>query len=1206
MLAWTREQEEAVYARNSNLLVSASAGSGKTAVLTERIMQLIVQDKVDLDKMLVVTFTNAAAGEMRERISAALLAELEKGNGSEEREEHLRKQINLLSRASISTIHSFCMEVARRYFHVIDLEPDFRVADAGEADLIKMEAAEELLEEEYEKSSRLFLELVEMFGGSKYDTPLQDMILHVYEFIQRQPYPLQWLKEKVQDFAVNADEFEKSPWAEAVLRQVKMQLRAGRELFEEALSLSRRTEGLQGYRNVLVNDLLLVDNTLQAAEKGIRSLYCETDKVKFKNLPKAGKDADTRLKEQVKDFRDKGKDAVRKALEVMQARSPVDYCADLNELYPYMEYLYQLVADFSHKYREKKREKGLVDFDDLEHLALEILADEDIAREYRRQYEYIFVDEYQDSNLVQETVLNFIKREDNLFLVGDVKQSIYRFRLADPTLFIEKYENFEPGEGARNRRIDLRVNFRSREGIIDAVNYVFSCIMSRDFGEIDYDEKARLFPAPERKNKDLQDREERVELCLIDKNGEAGETEEAVEEIGDIEMEARFVARRIKELIGQRFYDSELKCYRDIEYRDIVVLLRVTKEWAAIFADCFVSEGIPVYADAAAGYFETLEIEVFMNLLRLIDNKRQDIPLLSVMRSPICNFSIDDLIEIRVNSEAADYFAAVGEYIRDFTNDLSRRLRDFIQRLEVWKDESRFMRMDDFIWKLLTDTGYYYYVGAMPGGQQRQANLRLLYERAGQFQRTSMKGLFNFIKFVDKIKSGSRDVETARILGENDNVVRVMSVHKSKGLEFPVVILAGMGKQFNLSETSPALLLHNSLGMGPRYVNPELRIYRDTIARTAIKNQAQVESLAEEMRILYVALTRAKEKLVLVGSVKKLAAAAEKWSRPLKAYNLVRGKNFLDWLGPVLIRHPDGEKLREVAGVDWKQEQLLPDSSKWDIKILPRFSITQGSLEQRKTAGETRDFLKNFKPCNRSGLQDLINARLNWKYSYREAGRIPSKLSVTQITKLKIKDLESIKITASDLVTAPKFISEELPLERTGGLTGAEKGNIVHSVMRHLDFRQVKNEDDIGSQVAEMACKGIIREEEMAAVEYSKIAAFFRSKLGKRVLKAEKLYREVPFNFLCKASRLIEGIKKGSEDEALLVQGVIDLYFLEDEELVLVDYKTDFISRENRDMVIDKYRVQLELYKEALESIQGKKVKESYLFLFDSGEEILL
>jgi len=1072
--------------------------------------------------------------------------------------------------------------------------------------LNKMEAVEELLEEEYEKASSLFLGLVEMFGGSKYDAPLQDMVLRVYEFIQRQPHPLRWLREKIGEFAVTPDSFERSPWVEAVLKQLKMQLLAARDLFEEARFLSEKTAGLQAYQDILADDLLIVDNLIQAAGKGMSSLYYQTGEVKFKRLARTPEDVDKTLKEKVRAFREEGKKAVREALKVVRTKSPDEYCSDLNELYPYMKYFYQLVVDFADKYREKKRERGVVDFDDLEHYALEILANDDVAQEYRRHYEYIFVDEYQDSNLVQETILNFIKREDKLFLVGDVKQSIYRFRLADPSLFIEKYESFQPREGVRDRRIDLNINFRSREGIINAVNYIFSCIMSRDFGEIDYDEKAYLYPAPERRDADLRELGKKVELYLIDKNGELDEKGDEAEEIGDIEVEARFVARQIKELIGQQIYDPELKCYRDIEYRDIVVLLRVTKEWAGIFVDSFISEGIPVYADAAAGYFETLEIDVLMNLLRLIDNKKQDIPLLSVMRSPICDFSIDDLIEIRVRSQAENYFEAVEEYMKNFSNDLSKRLQRFNHSLNAWKDESRFMRMDDFIWKLLMDTGYYYYVGAMPGGQQRQANLRLLYERAGQFQRTSMKGLFNFIKFVDKIKTSSRDMEIARILGENENVVRVMSVHKSKGLEFPVVILAGMGKQFNMSDVNASMLLHNNLGIGPRYVNPELRVYTDTIARVAIKNQIKMESLSEEMRILYVALTRAKERLILVGSIKNLTKAADRWSRPVRAFNLAQGKNFLDWIGPALIRHPDGEGLRRVAGISWDYEKLLTDSSKWDIKILNRSFIAQESLKQRETTEKFQDFLRNFKPGNRSGLQDLINKRLNWEYNYREAGRIPSKLSVTQITKLKIKNLESIKTGVPELVTAPRFISEKWLPEEMNKMTGAEKGNITHLVIRHLDFRQVKSEDEIKRQVEEMVEKEIIREEEMGAVDCAKIAAFFRSKLGQRVLQAEKLYREVPFNFLCKASKLIEGLEKYNGNEDLLVQGVIDLYFPEGEELVLVDYKTDFISRENRDAVINKYRVQLDLYKEALERIQGKRVKESYIFLLDSGEAVLL
>jgi len=1203
---WTEDQKKAILARNSNLLVSAAAGSGKTAVLVERIIQLIIKEKVDINKLLIVTFTHAAAGEMRERISAAILAEMEKNDGNDE---HLRRQINLLNRASINTLHAFCTNVVRKNFYLLGIDPHFRIGDSMETGLIKLEVLEELFEAEYEKESKFFLGLVEMFGGSKNDNSFQDLVLRSYEFIQSKPYPQKWFRERVEDFTVDTQSFEKSLWVKTLINQVKIKLFAARDFFSEARIISEKPGGPQTYQECLLNDMLIVDHLITASDKGLSGLFNEVKDIKFKRLGRVSKDVEEGLKEEAKGLRDEGKKVIKEIQELILAKNPEEYRRELNEIYPYMKYFNELVNTFMEHYQERKREKGILDFNDLEHYTLNILSNKAVAEEYQYQYKYIFVDEYQDSNLVQESILNYIKRENNLFLVGDVKQSIYRFRLADPSLFMEKSETFQNEEGDLNRKIDLNTNFRSREEIIHSVNCIFKQIMSRDFGELDYDEKACLYPDAKRKKpeQDIPGRvnlEESspVEVCLIEKDF-APELENQIEEIGDVEVEARFVVRRIKELTNQQIYDPELERYRNIKYRDIVVLLRTTKNWAGVFLENFIAEGVPAYADVNTGYFEFVEIDVFMNLLRLIDNKRQDIPLLSVMRSPICSFNIEDLIKIRVNSQSSGYFEAVEKYIEKNDDELAKKLKGFITRLNTWKDETRFIPIDEFIWKLLIETGYYYYAGAMPGGQQRQANLRILYDRARQFQRTSIKGIFNFIKFVDKLKTSSDDMGTAKILGENDNVVRIMSVHKSKGLEFPVVILAGMGKQFNLTDTSARVLFHKDLGIGPRYVNLELRGYTDTIARITIKNKIKLESLSEEMRILYVAMTRAKEKLVMVGSVANLEGKVNKWKKNIGPFNLARGRTVLDWVCPVLMRHIDGVKLRELANVSWERDKLIQDNSRWVINICNQGQIIQRELKKVEEQKELQNLFRNFVPRGGTPEQEIITSRLNWEYNKKEAIKIPSKLSVTQVKNLKAGDLDKIGISIPGLLKRPGFINDRQRQEKNE-FTAAEKGTIMHFVMQHLDFRQTGNENQIKKQVEKMVEKELLREEEAAETNYKKIFNFFCSKLGQRVLKAKEVYREYPFNLLCKAYEVIEELEDSEEE--LLIQGVIDLYFREGNELVLVDYKTDLISRETRDIVINKYRVQLDLYKTALESIQGQRVKESYLYLFDSDEEVLL
>lgn len=1194
MVRWTDDQRNAIDARGNNLLVAAAAGSGKTAVLVERIIQLIIKDKADIDRLLIVTFTNAAAGEMRERIGAALLQEMEKKN---ENEAHLRRQMNLLNRASISTLHSFCIDVVRKYFHLIHIDPSFRIGDGTETGIMKMESIEELFEQEYGKADERFYGLIERFGASKHDLPLQEMVLRLYEFIQSQPYPLKWLKGKVEDFRMDLAQFEESLWHRTIADQIEIELLGAKEFFLQAKAICERPGGPEGYGEAIADDLLLTEELLAGIKTGIANFYPPLRGVNHKRLGRVSKDVQESLKEEVKDLRERGKDILKGIQENILSKSPEDYIKDLNGLYPYMEYLFHLVSSFDALYKEKKLEKGILDFHDLEHYALEILEHEEAAREYQKKFEYIFVDEYQDSNIVQETILNFIKKDNNLFLVGDVKQSIYRFRLADPSLFIEKYESFETHEQAKNRRIDLSQNFRSREQIIDGTNFIFRHIMSKGFGEINYDERAYLY-----KGADVQPLEDpAVELHLLEKDTKPEGTEgamEELEEMEDAEIEARAVAKRIKELIHTRIYDHRIQGYRQADYRDMVILLRTTKNWAQGFLETFMTEGIPAYADVNSGYFEAIEVNIFMNLLKLIDNKRQDIPLLSVMRSPIGGFTTEELIQIRIRSREKTYYEAIQDYIANVSDPLKDKLQKFMEKLSVWKEESRYVHVDEFIWKLLIDTGYYDYVGSMPGGIQRQANLRVLFDRARQFQKTSIKGLFHFIQFIEKLQNSSGDMGTAKILGENDNVVRIMSIHKSKGLEFPIVFVAGMGKQFNLTDMNAPVLFHKELGIGPKYVDPDLRYYSDTIAKIAMKNRIRLETLSEEMRILYVAFTRPKDKLILVGSVRNMQNAAKGWAKPVTPFHLSKAKSYLDWICPVLLRHKDGEALRKLAHGHWKEEQLLEDPSVWRIAIFHRYDIRKAEGEKRIQKKEFQDMLRNFRMEMASDLGEIIEKRLNWAYPHSIATKIPSKLSVSEIKKLSAKGLEPMEMNIPSLTRMPKF------MEGKKQFSGIEKGIIVHFVMQHLDLRRVKDLGEIAMQIEEMVEKELLKREEAEAVEISKILKFFHTSIGQRIVRAPRVYREIPFNYVKKACEVIPGLE-GCE-ESLLIQGVIDCYFEEEDGIVLVDYKTDYVGFGETEALIEQYRIQIDLYKDALEAILSKKVKEAYLYLFHLDKEVKL
>ncbi|MBF8983398.1 helicase-exonuclease AddAB subunit AddA [Lutibacter sp. B2] len=1187
MVMWTKDQQDAIDARKSNLLVAAAAGSGKTAVLVERIIQMIVKDKIDIDKLLIVTFTNAAAGEMRERIGAAIVKKLEE---KDENEERLRKQMSLLSRASISTLHSFCIGVVRKFFHLIDINPNFRIGDSTETSIMKMELLEELFEKEYEKEEEEFIGLVERFGGNKEDTPLQELVLKLYEFIQSQPYPKQWLRNRMEDFNLDIESFENTTWYKEIIDQVDISLSGTKNVLMEARNLCQKPFGPAGYDDAIVDDIYLVDELIRSLKVDLTTFYSMLGNISHKRLGRLPKDVDEGLKEEVKELRQQAKEIIKNIKEDILVKSPEEYINDLNELYPYMMYLYHLVSDFEKMYHDKKVEKGIVDFNDLEHYTLSILENEQVAKEYKNKFSYIFVDEYQDSNIVQETILGFIKRKDNLFMVGDVKQSIYRFRLADPSLFINKYETFGNEDHALNRRIDLSKNFRSRQEVIDGINFIFKNIMTKEFGEIDYNESAYLYKGAEHKPIDHSD----IEITVVEKIQK--DIEEELEELEDMEVEARITAKRIKELMENEIYDDKLEDYRKITYKDMVILLRTTKNWAHTFLEVFIEEGIPAYADVNTGYFETIEINIFMNLLKIIDNKRQDIPLLSVMRSPIGGFSTDELIKIRIANKEKTYFDAVEEYINNAEDELTHKCSRFLDRLKKWNELSRYMNIDEFIWKILKETGYHDYIGAMPGGIQRQANLRILVDRARQFQNTAIRGLFNFIKFIDKLKNSSGDMGTAKILGENDNVVRIMSIHKSKGLEFPVVIAAAMGKQFNLRDTNAQVLFHKDLGVGPKYVDPDLRQYTDTIAKIAMKNKIKIESLSEEMRILYVALTRAKDKLILIGSVRDIEKTAKKWTNSITPFYLSKGKHYLDWICPVLMRHKDGEELRAWADVAWDHTMFLEDDSKWSIKKMYKKEVQVEEIEKKINKLAFQKFLKDFENKTDKNYKDFVNERLNWSYPNKIATKIPSKLSVTEIKRVSIKELDSVGMHIPALIQKPKFIEEKRKI------TGAQRGTIIHFVMQHLDLNHISTEDKIKEQIKKMVEVELLKSEEAEVVDVSKIANFFKSNIGKRIINTEKVFREVPFNLVKKACEVVPDLDHC--DEKLLIQGIVDCYFEEADGIILVDYKSDYIEFDKKNQIVDKYRIQIELYKEALEKITKKTVKESYLYLFHLEEEV--
>lgn len=1201
MAKWTTEQQQAIESRGENLLLSAAAGSGKTAVLVERIIQMITEDEMDIDRLLIVTFTKAAAGEMRERIGNGVVKALEEKRGNPN---HLRRQMTLLNRAKITTLHAFCIDVIQKNFHLIHLDPSFRIGDQTENSLLSKEALEEVFEEHYEREDPVFHRLVESFGGSKEDDPLKDMVLKCYRFTQSQPEPMEWLESQISKFHLEGQlTLEDHPWTQELKKGIGRRLTGAVDLFQRALEVTQSSGGPEAYISPLEEDLEMAGKLQGLLNDDLNGFYQGLKKLKHPRLKPVKKEVcDPVLKEEAKALRDEGKDMIAKIKKDQLQQSPARYAKDLQRIAPLMDYFYDLVRAYDQGYGDKKREQGILDFNDLEHFALEILKDPKAQQMYREQFEYIFIDEYQDSNIVQETLIQRICREKNLFMVGDVKQSIYRFRLADPTLFLEKYETFDKrkdGEDRElvNRRIDLSKNFRSRSSVIDGVNFLFRHLMSKDLGEIHYDESAYLYRGKE--HQPIED--SNLELHLIEKKEEDLQgVEEELQELKALEFEARVMVKRIGELTrDMEIYDEDITSLRKVTYRDMVILLRSTKNATNIFQEALAREGIPAYADSDSGYFEALEVQMFLDLLRVVDNKAQDIPLISVMRSPMGGFTTEELISIRLENKQGSYYEALKTTGSRREDPLGEKAAGFLENLRKWKEDSRLYKIDEFIWKLLRETGYYYFLGAMPGGKQRQANLRILLDRASEFQQTSIKGLFQFIEFMEKIKQGSDDFGAAKILGEKENVVRLMSIHKSKGLEFPVVFLAGLGKQFNKMDIRSSMLMHKDLGFGPKFVDLETRTYRDTLGKVAMKEVIEGENLSEEMRILYVALTRAEDKLVLFASVPGIEKQLEKWGKSKGSYALRSAQSPMDWIGPLLMKHQGVSLLREAGNCELPREEMIPDDSPWKIRFVDRKGFSEDLREVREKKQQDRQRFKEAEILNDEGHsphRDKIHQRLDWVYPYKESQTIPSKLTVTDLKSFRDESMERVKYKAPTLRDRPRFLEERKALE------GKELGTILHFFMQHLDFSEAENLGDLEKQRDRMVRRELLREEEAQTLELPKVQRFLDSPLGLRMKRAKKIYREEPFNLRKKAGDLSRNLK-GCEDE-VLVQGMIDCYFQEDGQWVLVDYKSDYLWEGNRREKIEIYRPQLRLYREALEAITGIGVKETLVHFFHTGESI--
>ena len=1156
-ISWTEGQLEAIETRDKNILVSAAAGSGKTAVLVERIKQLIIKDKTGLDQFLIVTFTKAAASEMKEKLLKAINKEIKENPADSS---FLRRQLDVIANANISTFHSFALEVIRRYFYLTDVEPDFKIGDEGAVEIIKREVLDKMFEDYFEEGSEEFLDFLRCYGSDRHEKALKEMFLKFYGTVQSIPHPMEWLGEHVQQLKFNKDDFENSKTYKFMIEDIERVIGDILDNYYIAAAIAKNAELEEIYLKCLEDyeELTALKVYLEDGKNDEIKNFLETFKPNTIRAKKEDKAAYDEVKEDITGYRKYGKSLLAELKDLYYSQSMDIYIDDMQDVYPKAAYLEKMIHDFDKRFRDAKRRKNIIDFNDIEHLALQVLENPEAAEEYRNKFKYIFVDEYQDSNVMQDTLINLIKRENNVFVVGDIKQSIYKFRLAEPEIFQARYKAYDDPADGNSIKIDLNNNFRSKKAVVQTVNGVFRDLMEG------YDKNAELKEG----NPYTGEIDYMTELHIIDKQvNDDMELSDEVAEMNAVRLEANYVAELIRKTVGSTIYDSKKGCERTVSLKDIVILMRSTKDYAEVFQEELREQDIPSYVDDSSGFFDTVEIQVFLNLLTVIDNKQQDMPLLSALYSSVFGFTIEELIRIRLEHRKGSYYKALENYSKNGSErELAVKCEAFFRQLDYFRNMSQALPLEEFIWKLMWDTGYFTYCGALPAGKQRQANLRALADKARAFKDTGYGGIYGFLTYIRAIEKRQIKTGQIKLVDENEDLVRIMTIHKSKGLEFPVVIVAGTGKKFVSSKTGRGFFAHKDMGIGMTKVDPQEHWHRKTLLQLLMDRKIQKEEMDETIRVLYVALTRAKDRLIITGTGKYLEDG--QLVIPKKA------SSFMDQLIP------------------------LADKGRMQKVLIDRQHIDRDDRLKAMRNDTVRDIISNISVPEKNHDYEEMSRRLDFKYEGETALQKKSKYSVTEYSQ-KGSAYEAKR----DELKIPAF------MRTSGEASAARRGTAMHKVMEVIDFSEAagaaasgNGEIFMSELLGRMIAEELLLEEERDFIECDKIMAFFKTETGKRAAQASaagKLRKEAEFNFI-----------KDSDGVEVMVQGVIDCFFEEDDGYVLIDYKNSYINPENREAsfgrIRDTYAKQVELYKEALELIKDKPVKESYLYLFSEGEFLTL
>lgn len=1213
-MAFTKEQQKAVETKGNNILVSAGAGSGKTTVLVARIINKVINEKVDIDKLLVSTFTKAAASEMKERLLKSIYEKLEKNP----EDENLQKQIGLINHAHISTIHSFCLDVIKNNFFETELSANVRIGDTNETEIMKDEAIEKIFQDKYEQKDEKFINLLNLYTKYGDDSNLKNIVLNLYKFISSVPNPDKWIEDAVESFNTQHKKFEDSQMAETIVEETKKIIEQGINDLQKIKDMLLDEPELMDCYQLICENITGLKNIDYSNYKTISEDINGFEWGKWSQKRKFSSEGITDLKNETKNLREKIKTRINNIIKNYYSDTYDEIVTDINEMYPVLVEIKNILFEFEQEYTRRKREKNIIDYNDVEHVTLKLLVNENGEKtEIAKRYDFneVLVDEYQDINLVQERILSSVSNGNNMFMVGDVKQCIYRFRKARPDLFLNKYQTYsliddsEEDEKEKSStinketKIQLYKNFRSRNNVLEFINELFLNIMGEETGGINYDKSEYLnfaasFEEPKINCKtevNLIELEDEIKLSEEEETNTENEKISSSDEDGEIIdnaiLESRFLVKRIQELHKQ-----------GINYKDMVILLRSIKVIGPTIEKELIEAGIPVFSDAPTNYLESIEINTILSLLKIIDNPLQDIPLVTVMRSVIGGFNENELTEIRINKREGAYYYALEEATKSNNIELANKSKEFINMISHYKKLEKELRIDELIWTIYSETGYYYYVRLMPNGNIRQANLRKMFEKAKDYEQISFKGLFNFITFMEKIgernPSGS---EEAKMLSETDDVVRIMTIHKSKGLEFPVVFLCGIQKNFNFQDEKNEIVYDQDLGIGFDFKKQGIKY--PTLSKRFIKEKLAKEQIAEEMRILYVALTRAKEKLIISGVEKNIEKKLNsKYQKIQKFYGsdrpnkidpqlLENAANYLQWFELI---HEYNNKIE------------------MDFNVINKSELKASAKNEEQNNRE--EIYLNMKVDDNK--YNKVDELLNWKYEFEKSINAPSKTSVTALKNSKLKfegdniiierenlEVESNLITETNEVRIDKVnendernneqennymennarnksikINQELLIKAEHKLTPAEKGSLVHLVLQKLENTEI--EKTIENLKIDDKSKKYLKDNINIFEDY------INSSLFQELLEAKEVQKETPFYMY---------VNYGNTKEKVLIQGIIDLFYInKNDELILVDYKTDRNIDEK--MLKERYYNQLNLYKKALEKSKKKQVSKIYIY----------